>query len=243
MGKCILTARDKELFQNLFRFKLMSSDAIHDRVFGNAHYTAMTRRLRKLESGKLISRDAFYDDGWMISLFGLAAKGILQLHSEQIVRNQFKSNYPEHDLKLERILHQMESFRMIKEFILENELLGFEKFSTDPGLKEFVGLRPDAVLRLKIREHSFLVAFEYELNSKSSGRWKDKLLDYYAAGTIDAVLYICESTSMVNKMTAIDQEISRNSQSKIYFCDKSSICNGQGKIRFKNSFGGEFLLS
>lgn len=243
MGKCVLTPRDKELFQNLFRFKLMSLEAIHDRVFGKAHYTAMTRRLRKLEADKMVSREAYFDYGRMISLFGLSAKGILQIKGEQIVRNQFKSNYPEHDLKLERILHRFEPFKMIEEIILENELLGYDKFSTDPNLKEFIDLRPDAVLRLKIRDHSFLVSFEYELNSKSSGRWKDKLLDYYAAGSIDAALYVCESTSMVNKMTAIDQEIIKDRRSKIFFCDKTSICNGQDIISFKNSTGGEFLLS
>ncbi len=243
MGECVLTPRDKKLFYDLFRFKLMSLEAIHDRVFGNAHYTAMTRRLRKLETGKLISRDAYYDEGRMISLFGLSAKGILQISLDQIVRNQFKSNYPEHDLKLERILYRLRSFKMIEEVILENELLGFEKFATDPVFKEFVDLRPDAVLRLKIRDHTFLVSFEYELNSKSSTRWKDKFLDYYAAGTVDAVLYVCESISMMNKMILVDRELNQTGKSKIYFCDKASIFNGNDKICFENSSGGEFLLS
>ena len=243
MGKCILTLRDNILFQNLFRFKLMGLEAIHDRVFGSCHYTAMTRRLRKLEAMKMVFRAAFYDEGKMISLFGLSSKGLLQFKSEQIVRNQFKSNYPEHDLRLERILHRIESCKMIETVILQNELLGFEKFATEPGLKEFVDLRPDAVLKLKIRDHFFMAAFEYELNSKSSGRWKDKLLDYYAAGSIDAVLYVCESISMMKKMIAIDQELNRDGRSKIYFCDKISIFNGQDKINFKNSSGGEFVLS
>ncbi len=243
MSRCVLTPRDKDLFQNLFRFKLMSLEAIHDRVFRDSHYTAMTRRIRKLERQKLVSRDAFHDGKRMISLLGLSAKGVSHINLDQIVRSQFKSNYPEHDLKLERILHRLESFRMIESVILENELLGLEKYANDLALKEFVDLRPDAVLRLKIRDHSFLVSFEYELNFKSSGRWKDKLLDYYAAGTIDAVLYVCDSISMLNKMTILDQEIIKDRRSKIYFCDKASICNGQDRIIFKSSTGGEFLLS
>lgn len=243
MDKVVLTPRDHDLFQSLFRFKVMSFEAIKTRVFDNCHYTAMTRRLRKLEAQKLISRDAFYEDGRMVSVLGLSSKGLLQFKTDQIVRNQFKSNYPEHDLKLERILNRIESLKMVEEVILENELLGFERFSGDPSLKEFVDLRPDAVLKLKVRDHSFLTALEFELNSKSSGRWKDKLLDYYASGSIDAVLYVCASVSMMNKLLSIDRELNKDAQSKIYFCDSGSILEGHSRITFKNSSGGEFLLS
>lgn len=234
----VLTTRDQQILYELFRFKVMRMDDIRLSSFSEVHYSALTRRLRKLESMKLIERNVMLgDDKKFITIFSLKGQGLVKLKSmeKMISREQLKSNYIQHDLQLVRLLNSLKRLSMVSKMTTENELLGLEINHNDPRLKDFLELRPDAIATLTIKGHSFLSAIEYEHHQKSMSRWKDKLASYHLASSIDAVLYFCSTHSLMEKLISIDRECSKGLESKIFFAcsdftsDKLILSNSNGK--------------
>ena len=247
MGKknFVVTDRDLKALYQMFRFKTVTTTDLHE-SFGKVHYSAVTRRLRKLETLKLIRRSLTFDANKRASsLFALAPVGLNRLKTcgHPIVRNQIMSNYPEHDLRLVKLIKWLSGFKLIEKIITENELLSLTTHQEDESLKEFIDLRPDAVLLINLKGHTFKVALEYELHAKSQSRWKDKLLNYYMAGSIDAVLYFCESKTIATKICEIDREISSNRKSKVFHFTLSESYFDLTKIVLTNSAGEEFTLN
>lgn len=237
-SQCVLTPRDMNILNYLFRFKIAWMDHIHQEFFKDVHYSAVTRRLRKLEKAKLIGRNVMLDKAKCIrSSFELTTKGLDKLKRSglEVNRVQLKSNYPEHDLKLLELVSVLSKFSMVTKVNTENELL-------NDAEKELVNLRPDALLKLLVKGHPFLVAIEYELNAKSIARLKDKLIDYYQTGAVDAVFYLCETQAVLNKIRVIDQELSKGQKSKVFFCLAKDALSQPEKVTFTNSQGGEFTL-
>lgn len=245
-ARFVLTDRDLKILYLLFRFKTVGLDDIGQELFKNVHYSAVTRRLRKLELLKLVKRDVTFDERKRShSLFSLALPGLakLKLNGHMITRNQIKSNYPDHDLRLLRIVSVLSNFDMVQEVITENELLGLDQFQKDETFREFSELKSDDVLRLNVKGHPFLVSLEYEFHAKSASRWKEKLIQYYQANSIDAVFYFCESTSMMKKLTELDREIAKAENRKVFFCCTKDLTPETKRIVLINSSGTEFILN
>ena len=245
-SKFVLTDRDHKILYFLFRFKIVTIENIQRQFFSKVQYSVVTRRFRKLEKLKLVKRSAIYTkDRKTISLFTLTPLGLtkLKINGQIVTRNQIKSNYPEHDLELVKIIEVISKFTMVKQVITENELLSFDLFQNDAALSEFIDLKPDMVLKLNIKGNPFNVAFEYELHAKSASRWKQKLTNYYKSDSIDAVFYLCECSSLMNKLIAVDREIVTTEKRKIFFCLAQNINSQDQKVTLTNSLDAEFILN
>lgn len=195
--------------------------------------------MRLLEKTKFIQKSVTVnDEEKFLSTFSLAPKGLIELQKDGhlVTRKQLKSNYPEHDLKLLNLVNKLSSFEIVGQIITENELLSLELYQKDERLCDFVPLKPDALLKLSIKGNPFLVATEYELNGKSAIRWKQKLIQYYQSGNIDAVFYFCESPSVLNKLVEVDREIATTEKRKVFF----ALCND---VTLTNSTGNTFTLN
>lgn len=244
--KVVLTQRDKKLFYFLFRFKIVDIVDVQNEFFRNVHYSALTRRLRVLESAKFIQRYvAFDDERRVISTFTLSPQGLLDLQKAGIAisRKQLKSNYPDHDLKLLKVVRAILRFEMMDKVITENELLSLDLHQHDERLSEFIALKPDAVLMLNVKGAKFHVALEFEQNGKSAIRWKQKLLHYYQSPSVDAVFYVCESLSILNKLIEIDREIATTERRKIFFALSKNVTSQTQKVTLINSASNTFTLN
>lgn len=245
--KFVLTERDIEILYLLFRFKTVGIDEIHQEVFPNVHYSAVTRRLRKLEMAKLIRRDVIWDEAKRtVSLFSLTLLGLgkLKVAGNEIIRRQIKSNFPQHDLKFMKLALGLSKFGMVNQIITENELLGLDLYQRDESFKDITDVRPDGILKLNVKGHPFLMAVEYEFNAKSASRWREKLAQYYCtAGGIDAVFYFCETPSMMKKLMETDREIAKNQQRRVFFCHVLNADFESQKVTLVNSQGLEFVLN
>lgn len=241
----VLTDRDMNVLNLTFRFKTVNLSDIQAWCFKETHYSAVTRRMRKLESLKLIRRNLIFNkDKRASALFELTPLGLTKIKSfgHSILRNQIRSNYPEHDLNLVKLVKWLSGLKTINSIITENELLGLEIHQNEESLREFIELKPDGVLNLNLKGHSFRVALEYELHAKSQSRWKDKLGNYYLAETIDAVLYFCATASMMKKLMEVDRELTTNRNSKMFFFLFEGPIEDQS-LGLKNSKGEEFVLN
>ena len=244
--KVVLTGRDRKLFYYLFRYKTVSLSDVQKVFFKDAHYSATTRRLRLLERAKLIQKDVIMDDEKrIISLFSLTSKGLIELQKLGFIvtRKQLKSNYPGHDLALLKLVRSISKLKMVNKIITENELLSLELYLKDESLNEFVSLKPDAVLMLKVKNAYFSVVLEFEQNGKSASRWKQKLIQYYQSSSVDAVFYFCESQSILNKLLEIDRNIATTEKRKIFFALSSSVTSETQKVTLTNSVCNTFNLN
>lgn len=240
----VLTERDMRILYLLFRFKTVGIEEIHREVFQNVHYSAVTRRLRKLELAKLIRRDVIWDEAKRtVSLFSLTISGLekVRIAGNEVTRKQINSNFPQHDLKFMKLALNLLKFEMVKEIITENELLSLDLCQRDESLKDLIDLRPDGILKLNVKGHPFCMALEYEFNSKSVSRWKEKLCQYYGTQGVDAVFYFCETPSMMKKLIETDQTIAEGQERKVFFCQASKL--EFQKVTLINSQGLEFTLN
>lgn len=210
------------------------------------HYSAITRRLRLLENARFIRRDVTLDEEKrVVSKFTLSPKGLIEIQKAgyDVIRKQLKSNYPDHDLKLLRLVRWISKFSMVNNLIMENELLSLAQYQNDERLSDFIALKPDAILMLKVKAEKFHVALEFEQNGKSVFRWKQKLVHYYQSPGIDAVFYFCESLSILNKLVEIDREITTTERRKIFFVLSESVISGSLKVTLTNSASNTFTLN
>ena len=244
--KVVLTSRDKKLFYFLFRFKTVGIVDIQRAFFKNVHYSGLTRRLRLLVKTKFIQRNVTLDgEKGIVSTFTLLPKGLIELQKAGylISRKQLRSNYPDHDLKLLRLIGVISHFEMVNKIITENELLSLDLYQSDERLSEFIALKPDAVLMLNVKGTKFHVALEFEQNGKSAFRWKQKLIHYYQSPSVDAVFYICESPSMLNKLIEIDREIVTSEKRKIFFALSENVTSQIQKVIFINAESNTFTFN
>lgn len=150
-------------------------------------------------------------------------------------RPHFKSESPEHDLRLAEIHSRFECLSLYAGFFSENMFQSSSVLLDTPEYRDLINLQADGALTLKDRAgRHYLYAVELEISKKTIERYQKMLSAYYLAGGIDGVIYIYAHHEVRDLIAKVDREIRTESHSIVYLGDEADVLQSQGKMFFKN---------
>jgi len=174
-------------------------------------------------------------DTKVLVAYSLLPKGIkaIQPYLPCVVDSQrYHSDSIEHDLVLGSITHIFNKLSVVKQIQTESELLSCSRLMEDDELLPFVNLRSDRACLIEGANRTQYLALEYEKTLKFRERNVSKLEQYYLQTSIPAVLYVCETTSIMKSLMQIDSDLCRNRKSKLYFCLREHVQSNPEEITF-----------
>ncbi len=207
MNKVILTPRDIDLIQFLWRWKVLSTAALTERFFeGRSPITAYTRLWHLKKSGfiQIIGDREGRRCVWMTALKGFQ---IIQNTLPELSESGFKTENPEHDT-LVTAFHLGEWLRSNPEgadYFTEQELRRFHLDHFPSWVPKTNDHRPDGYSRIQRQDKKFTFAIEVEINQKRD-RFYQELAHFYDRNeSIDRVLWCVSTEAFARKISNLIQ--------------------------------------
>ena len=236
--RIVLQNRDLEILKFVFMFRVVTYDQIRRKFFEASEGSAPRRRIAELCNAHLLMADFVHFKKRPVKCVSLTEKGwerISNIWSFTVDRPYFKSESPEHDLRLAEITSRFENLKLYANFLSENLLQSSSVLLDTAEYRDLINIQADGALELKDQtERRYLYALELEINKKSIERYQKKLSAYYRVGGIDGVIYICANQEIRDLIARVDQGIRTDKHSVVYLGDESSVLESQGKMFFKN---------
>ena len=242
----VINERDKRLFLYLFVNKAAAVVDIQKDVFNNANLKTVHNRLKKLSDAGLIEAQTQRERRNRLVYF-VTKKAFKKYVAEEDLakRVQLVSDSIEHDLTVLEIKRKLRTFKKhVLKFYSENLVRSGLLEEKYPELELFRELRPDAVVKLKIKDKVYFVPLEYEASSKSAKRNAQLLSRYYTRHKVVAVLFISKTGAIEKKMWKA--EMARGTEKrkgKFYYAQLEDVLNAQEKVPFGNVKDGILTLS
>lgn len=243
--RLMITERDKAILLYLFRNKVVSRAQMHKFFFRNASIKAVTQRLGKLSRYGLVKSIYFEKNGNSHRAYTIDKKGVIFISNYlpcEIQENRYKSDALEHDMALSEINFIFENLSMVYDVKTESELQSFGETIDDDGLLPFFEMRSDRAILVDGKNGRKYLALEYERTLKSYSRNRSKFEKYYLQSNIPAVLYICETDTILKSLIQIDENLCKERASKMYFCTMDNIRNYAEGITFQRFDGRQLVF-
>jgi len=229
--------RDQEILVSLFKNKVLTLKQVHQAFFKGSKVQAASYRLGKLQSENFIGKKALQINRRCEVYFFITKKGIEAIQEElagEVAKVGYKSDSLFHDLNLTALSLKLERYSIVNQVYYESELQSFTQSALSENLLPFVHLRSDRVVEVKAQGKTVLIPLEYERTLKLKSRIKAKLTEYYKYDNVLAAMYVCGNESMVNSIMKIDEDISYNTNSKLYFATLKDVLSEDKKVTFSN---------
>ncbi len=213
-----LTDRDVQILNYLWRWKILSSQAIARKFFPNAKPENAHERLRQLEEVKFIEAIEVQKRcyAWQLNKRGYNA--IRSWMSEDI-HHGYRSEYPHHDY-LTTAFHLGEGLNQE----LDSEMIYTEqelRCNPDEFYPEWIPQsilhRPDGYTRVMQGDQQTLFAFEVELSLKAKNRYENLVYFYERHPSINHVFWLMGTTGMLRSIERIFERYNASRFSKHNF--------------------------
>lgn len=230
--------RDIQIMKFVFACRVVTYDQIARRQFAKSHGSIARRRIRKLA-----------DQGYFkISMIELFKKGVRIVQPLPAVwphinekwpfvvdRPHFKSESPEHDVRMAEVFMRFEKLKCYRNFFTENLLQSSSALAVDPRFRDPAKLQSDGALTIQDTGGQLRVyAIELELSKKSMDAYRQKFVDYYLARGIDGVLYVSPEREIGQIITRVDHDISKERDSIMHFSLEKDVVCKTDKLIFSN---------
>ncbi len=231
----VINERDEHLFHYLFVNKAAAVVDIQKDVFDNANLKTVHNRLKKLSDAGFIEAQIHRERRNRLVYF-VTKKAFRKYVAEEGLakRVQLISDSIEHDLIVLEIKRKFRTFKKyVLEFYSENLIRSGLLEDQYPELEPFRWLRPDAVVKLKIKDKIYFLPLEYEASPKSKKRNAKLLSRYYTSSKVVAVLFISRTKAIEKKMW--QAEMTRGAEKrkgKFYYAQLEDVLNSQEKLPF-----------
>lgn len=205
--KFYITDKDFEILHFLWKWKLLSTEALAARFYPEAQtYTAYCRLL-KLERHRFIQSISFrYQKGaaWMLDVKGFQ---YILPYLPELSQKGFKSENVLHDFYATAFHLGEWLFRQPNTASLcsEQELRRITLELLPSWVPKSVSHRPDGYSRLHTNEGAHIFAFETELSLKSKSRYEDALSFYDSEPSITGVLWLTGSPNIQRSIERVLQ--------------------------------------
>lgn len=195
--KRIVTTRDFEILMFLWKWKILSTQAIAAKFFPESHPFAAYKRLVKLENQKLIRAVRFASgkgSGWV-----LEAKGYQEVfpYLPELLQGGCKIENHIHDF-FATAFHLGELLCAKTDGVIctEQTLRRVQPELWPAWVPQSKSHRPDGYTLVRVGIHNYIYAFETELTQKTKSRY-EKTLDFYEDETsINVVVWLVVSEHM-----------------------------------------------
>ncbi len=236
--KLELQPRDIQIMKFVFACRVVTYDQITRRHFPKTAARVARRRIRNL------------------ALQGYFKLGLVEL-SEKVHRTvqplpaiwpfigekwpfivdqpHYKSESPDHDVRMTEIVMRFEKLKSYGSFFTENLLQSSSALAEDPRFRDLEKIQPDGILTVQDQNGAVRIyAVELELSRKSLELYRQKFIDYYLARGIDGVLYISSKRDIEGVIAKIDQEFSHDRSSIVRFAFEQAVISDIPKLCFSN---------
>lgn len=190
--KVLITARDIELLNFLFKYKLGSVKQINQFCYPTSAERCLRKRLSKLEKIQLIERNSFVLEKKALLIYQITKKGMNKLKEMkgiEVHRNQLKSNSKGHDLFLAYIGETVRQSRTVTLYRTENELQCLKTLNSSDSTMNLVKFHSDGYALIKRGNLEFNAAIEYEHSQNGEAKYSDLIINYYLCSSTNIVLF------------------------------------------------------
>lgn len=204
-----LNAKDFLLFRYLHAVKIATYDQIARDIYTDYSLASVGNRIRKLEDNRLIATSSY-----RLLLHGKRTVCLAKHTFERFVKKgteyqvELKSDAVHHDLALVDIRSQFLKSKKLAMYQTENEI------QTWGGPCR--NLNYDALFTAKLGSDAHHLAVEYEGSMKKEDRYEPFLRKYYNNYEIVLVLFVAETSSIVEKVMKLEKELFDSEKPK--FC-------------------------
>ena len=186
-----LTQRDKNLFQTLLDYGLLTTTQIAKIQFQTCSRKALLRRLNKLEKAQFIKRTSELQRE---AIWYLTHKGARTIGEEKSHKIHINKNILEHDLLLSEVRFSLETNKVGENWKLEHSLR-HKIFSHKRVIKENL-IVPDALFVINYKSQKEAIALELELHRKKASRYKKIFQKYKNHKHLFGVWYILRNKNL-----------------------------------------------
>lgn len=237
--KVIITHRDTKILRYVFENRVATLPQIQRRFFSPTQRSVASRRVWNLCRVGCLRPDAFMSSGKIVRYFESTPKAYRLVRASwpiEVDDPHFRSESPQHDIRLGDCRFVFEGLPTFAEFYPENLLQSSSFLQDDPLTNQLARLQADAALLLSVKNGIDRVyGVELEISKKSPERYRGKLIDYYISNVVDGVLYICGDLQILNAVARADKEVRTHRRSKVHLATETSVLSGDGKMKFQSA--------
>jgi hypothetical protein len=213
---------EKKLFIYLYEHKVALGDDIHRDIYPALDRGSVRNRLGKLMRYGLVKAAYSCSHGTNL-VYSLGSKGFNEFIKPLggKVKRELGSQSVDHDLTLLQIRRMLQKSRTVKKYYPENLVTGGGVVSFDSDTFFIAGFKPDAVVKVEIKEKVFHLALEYEHSRKFQDRYEDLFRRYYGNKSVLGILYICANDRMLKTIQSYERKQLSEQVPKFYYSDFS----------------------
>lgn len=193
-----LQIRDKQLIELIYKYGVLTTAQVRRLCFAGISHSTVMRRLRKLESAKILLRMNGLEEGllaWTLTTDGAQRVGLerpLEYRNKNILK---------HTVTLAELRMTLEKVGLGENWISEIELRRKMYDAKDMYASE--RLVPDGLFAAKVFGETKMVALELELSLKTRARYHELFGQYARKSSIGLILYIVESKTFAESLLRI----------------------------------------
>ncbi len=195
--------RDLPLLEWLWRWKVSSTQVLHDGFFAKRSPKTSYERLRELAAFSYIQRRCTADTA--LTYWQLTAKGFRTIKDRVpgLTLEAFQPDSPLHDLIAAGLHFEgwLDHLPDGAELISEQQLKCCRPESWDEWVPRLQSRRPDGYWFRGWAERSRVIALEVELFPKSQAWFNEILASYAWSRDVDAVIWVVQHPSVIKRVT------------------------------------------
>lgn len=231
--------RDRKVLKYVFENRVATVKQIKRLAFENSRKNVVYQRLHELRMIGMLYRTIFERYNNVYIQLEPTPKGfecIRNLWAFEVDRPHYKSESPQHDIRLGDLRFEFERLKCFDSFLPENLLSSSTELQKDHELATLCEMNPDAALFIEeLNGLRKMYAVEFEMSKKSPDRYHRKLLGYYTRHVVDGVLYFCSEQQVLNAVARADIETRGSRDPKVYFALERDVLGFIDKMQFKDS--------
>lgn len=233
---------DIEFLKYLHSVKVVSYEQANRDIYHGIKRDSVSKRLRKLESNKLIegyrSRTVCHGK----KIVSLTKKGFYEFVAKgEEQRVELKSDSVEHDLALVDIRYRFLRRPKIKKYLSENELQTWGKSHYDGIYSTFVNLNSDSLVVVKGADNLQFLPIEFDAFHKSNSRYEQFFEKYYNSSEVTIALYVCNTKRIMMQLMKVEEQKGNTVHPKFFYILKNDLFEND-ELVFKNWKGQQIKL-
>lgn len=233
--------RDEQVLKFIYACRVVTSRQILNRHFPGRHKTAGYARIRALIKAGLIRFGATTVNGHLTRYIQPLPKCwdiIGTKWTFDVDHPLFKSESPEHDIRVTECMMRIEKLKGFRSFFTENLLQSSSALAEDPRFGALSRIQSDGALTI-IGKNGVpeIYAFEFELNKKNLERYREKITSYFLAKGIDGVFYVSPKTEVATALAKVEAEFGEHRMPLVWVATEESALRHDHALQFVNRLG------
>ena len=158
------------------------------------------------------------------------------------LRKQLKSDKVDHDLDLVDIRYCFNQSKLVTQILTENDLQTWPEYYQRDEIRAFVKINSDSAINVQFSNGSFWMALEYESTAKNKSRYASLFQNYYAYEEVTAVIYVCQSKSILNKLMKEEKDFIGDNRRKFFYKTLEDLKQDR-TMTFTNGLSEKLILA